>query len=171
MPEIGPSGSMSGMWKRSHGRTRKAPPDERGGNGYVRTYRHRATSRLYRSPWLSRMQLFSPLKDYPGAKPSCANWPNGTAAKATGLLAEVRLGFLPFNVLSQRKYSGLMRHALRTSCITSRACLQSTSPLLTSLMASKRIGVLAQRMLPRRTFSSPSLRSMSLSSHWQRATE
>src|SRR5262245_11231397 len=26
----------SEMWKRSHGRTTKAPPNERGGNGYVR---------------------------------------------------------------------------------------------------------------------------------------
>src|SRR5438876_12336607 len=37
MREICMSGSMSGVWKRSQGRTSEAPPDERGGNRYVRS--------------------------------------------------------------------------------------------------------------------------------------
>ena len=47
MQEICLSGSMRGVWKRSHGQATKAPPDERGGQPICSTYSHRATLLLY----------------------------------------------------------------------------------------------------------------------------
>src|SRR5580693_689785 len=43
-----PTLPMRGVWKRSHGRATKAPPDERGGKPICSTYSRRATLRLYR---------------------------------------------------------------------------------------------------------------------------
>src|SRR6516162_2558352 len=48
---------MSGVWKQSHGRASKAPPDERGGNRYGRptaTAPHLDSTQLSRSRRISR---------------------------------------------------------------------------------------------------------------------
>jgi len=44
---------MRGVWKRSYGSAIEAPPDERGGPRLCPTYRHRVTSRLYRTATVS----------------------------------------------------------------------------------------------------------------------
>src|SRR5208283_2512593 len=79
--------SMSGVWKRGHGRDSKAPPDERGGNSS--TYSKGATSRLHRRAGAAAGSL------HPAGARTAASDPAAQAPLATTATAADRHSHRP----------------------------------------------------------------------------